>query len=152
IKMKDEFARRGEAEEEKGEKKKPPSIALRVRRAAAPPEELELTSLDKLMYPDAGITKGDVIDYYRQIAPRLLPYLKDRPVTLERLPEGVGEGRPHFWQKNTPDSYPRLGAARRIAQRGRQARPLRAGQRRAGPLVPGQPGGADLPRLGLAGR
>jgi bifunctional non-homologous end joining protein LigD len=35
-----------------------------------------------------------------------LPYLKDRPVTLERLPEGVGEGRPHFWQKNTPDSYP----------------------------------------------
>jgi bifunctional non-homologous end joining protein LigD len=60
------------------------------------------------MYPDKGITKGDVIDYYRRVAPRLLPFLRDRPVTLERLPEGVGgDGRaPHFWQKDIPDSYP----------------------------------------------
>jgi bifunctional non-homologous end joining protein LigD len=107
IKMKDEFARPEEVKEEKGEGKKPTSAPPRVRRPAAPAAgEVELTSLDKLMYPAAGITKGDVIDYYRQVAPRLLPYLKDRPVTLERLPEGVGEGRPHFWQKNTPDSYP----------------------------------------------
>jgi bifunctional non-homologous end joining protein LigD len=48
------------------------------------------------MYPDAGITKGDVFAFYRRIAPRLLPHLRDRPVTLERLPEGVGAG-PHFW-------------------------------------------------------
>jgi bifunctional non-homologous end joining protein LigD len=40
------------------------------------------------------------------VADRLLPFLKDRPVTLERLPEGVVEGGPHFWQKNTPDHYP----------------------------------------------
>jgi bifunctional non-homologous end joining protein LigD len=65
-----------------------------------------LTSLDKVMFPGEGITKGDVIDFYRRIAPRLLPYLKDRPATLERLPDGLGEGRPHFWQKNTPASYP----------------------------------------------
>src|SRR5204862_486330 len=63
---------------------------------------------DKIMYPDAGITKEEVLAYYRRIAPRLLPFLRDRPATLERLPEGLGEnGRaPHFWQKNTPSSYP----------------------------------------------
>jgi bifunctional non-homologous end joining protein LigD len=62
------------------------------------------TNLDKVMYPGSGITKGDVIDFYRRIAGRLLPYLKDRPVTLERLPDGL-EGE-HFWQKNIPASYP----------------------------------------------
>ncbi len=59
-----------------------------------------------MLFPDAGATKGDVFDYYRRVAPRLLPYLRDRPVTLERLPEGLGEGKPHFWQKHTPPSYP----------------------------------------------
>jgi bifunctional non-homologous end joining protein LigD len=47
-----------------------------------------------------------VVAYYRKVAPRLLPFLKDRPVTLERLPDGLGAGRPHFWQKNTPAVYP----------------------------------------------
>ena len=61
---------------------------------------------DKLLYPDEGITKADVAAYYRTVAPRLLPFLEDRPVTLERLPDGLGEGKPHFWQKNTPASYP----------------------------------------------
>jgi bifunctional non-homologous end joining protein LigD len=64
-----------------------------------------VTHPDRVLYPDAGITKGDVFDYYRRIAPRLLPFLRDRPMTLERLPEGVGDG-PHFWQKNTPAYYP----------------------------------------------
>jgi bifunctional non-homologous end joining protein LigD len=68
--------------------------------------DVVFTHLDKVLYPDAGLTKGDVLDYYRRIAPRLLPYLRDRPVTLERLPEGLGGGRPHFWQKDTPASYP----------------------------------------------
>jgi bifunctional non-homologous end joining protein LigD len=75
--------------------------------AADPPaEEVQLTSGDRVMYPDAGITKSEVFEYYRQVAPRLLPFLKDRPVTLERLPEGVGPGKKQFWQKNTPASYP----------------------------------------------
>jgi bifunctional non-homologous end joining protein LigD len=69
-------------------------------------EGVEVTNPDKVMYPDAGITKGEVFDYYRRVAPRLLPFLKDRPITLERLPDGLGEGKPHFWQKNTPGSYP----------------------------------------------
>jgi bifunctional non-homologous end joining protein LigD len=67
---------------------------------------VELTNPDKVLYPDDGVTKADVAAYYRAVAPRLLPFLKDRPVTLERLPDGLGEGKPHFWQKNTPASYP----------------------------------------------
>jgi bifunctional non-homologous end joining protein LigD len=59
------------------------------------------------VYPQEGITKGEVIDFYCRIAPRLLPFLRDRAATLERLPAGLaGERAPHFWQKNTPDSYP----------------------------------------------
>ena len=54
------------------------------------------THTDKLMYPASGITKGDVLDFYRRIAPRLLPYLRDRPATLERLPEGLGLSRVGF--------------------------------------------------------
>ena len=70
------------------------------------PEDVEVTHPDKVLYPDDGYTKADVAAYYRAVAPRLLPFLKDRPVTLERLPDGLGEGKPHFWQKNTPESYP----------------------------------------------
>src|SRR4051794_7181971 len=56
--------------------------------------------------PRRRITKADVATYYQAVAPRLLPFLEDRPVTLERLPDRLGEGKPHFWQKNTPASYP----------------------------------------------
>ena len=70
------------------------------------PKEVTLTHPEKVLFPDAGVTKGDVFAYYRRVAPRLLPYLRDRPVTLERLPGGLGDGKPHFWQKHTPPSYP----------------------------------------------
>ncbi len=75
-----------------------------ARRAAAAPEAVTLTHGDKVLFPEAGITKGDVFEYYHRVSGRLLPFLKDRPVTLERLPDGL-DG-PHFWQKNTPASYP----------------------------------------------
>jgi bifunctional non-homologous end joining protein LigD len=65
-----------------------------------------LTHPEKVLYPEAGVTKGDVFDYYGRIADRLLPHLRDRPVTLERFPDGVGESRPHFYQKHTPAFYP----------------------------------------------
>src|SRR4029079_18513844 len=70
------------------------------------PRVVAVTNPDKVLYPDDGVTKADVVAYYRKVAPRLLPFLKDRPVTLERLPDGLGEGKPHFWQKNTPAGYP----------------------------------------------
>src|SRR5262249_17259487 len=67
----------------------------------------EVTHPDRVIDPSTGATKRDVFDYYRRIAPRLLPHLKDRPATLERLPEGLtGPDAPHFWQKHTPDAYP----------------------------------------------
>jgi bifunctional non-homologous end joining protein LigD len=60
--------------------------------------------LDKVMYPDAGFTKAQVIDYYSRVAPYLLPHLKDRPVTLRRWPDGV-TGQP-FYEKNASRHAP----------------------------------------------
>jgi bifunctional non-homologous end joining protein LigD len=65
---------------------------------------IKLTNLDKVMYPKAGFTKGDVIDYYRRIAPVLLPHLHDRALTLKRYPNGVEAG--HFFEKQCPKHRP----------------------------------------------
>ncbi|HVX20181.1 MAG TPA: non-homologous end-joining DNA ligase [Acidimicrobiales bacterium] len=65
---------------------------------------LRLSNLDKVLYPDAGFTKADVIHYYSQIAPVMLPHLRDRPVTLRRYPDGV-DG-PSFYEKNAPRGTP----------------------------------------------
>ena len=65
---------------------------------------LELTNLDKVLYPDAGMTKAEVIHYYAQVAPVLLPHLAGRPVTLRRFPDGV-DG-PSFFEKNAARSAP----------------------------------------------
>ncbi|GLW32056.1 non-homologous end-joining DNA ligase [Actinoplanes regularis] len=66
--------------------------------------DLELSNLDKLMFPAAGFTKGEVINYYTRISPVLLPHLRDRPVTRIRYPNGV-EGA-HFFEKNKPGGTP----------------------------------------------
>lgn len=66
--------------------------------------ELELSNLDKVLYPDSGFTKGEVIDYYTRIAPVLLPYLRDRALTRIRYPDGVGGQS--FFEKNKPRGTP----------------------------------------------
>jgi bifunctional non-homologous end joining protein LigD len=66
----------------------------------------ELTNLDKVMFPEKGYTKGDVMHYYTAVARLLLPHLRNRPITVERLPDGVRPSAPHFWQKRTPSYYP----------------------------------------------
>jgi bifunctional non-homologous end joining protein LigD len=66
--------------------------------------ELKLSNLDKVLYPAAGFTKGQLIDYYVRIAPVLLPHLKGRPLTMKRYPEGVG-GQ-FFYEKNCPTHRP----------------------------------------------
>lgn len=66
--------------------------------------DLELSNLDKVLYPTVGFTKGEVIDYYTRVAPVLLPYLRDRPLTRIRYPDGVG--RPSFFEKNAPLGTP----------------------------------------------
>jgi bifunctional non-homologous end joining protein LigD len=61
---------------------------------------LVLSNLDKVLYPEAGFTKAQVIDYYLRVAPALLPHIAARPLTLKRYPEGVdGE---FFYQKSAP--------------------------------------------------
>src|SRR5215813_8684385 len=66
--------------------------------------QIKLSNLDKVLYPKAGFTKGQVIDYFIRIAPVLLPHLAGRPLTLKRYPEGV-EGM-HFYEKNCPPYRP----------------------------------------------
>jgi len=65
---------------------------------------LELSNLEKVLYPDTGLTKGEVLDYYARIAPALLPHLAGRPVTRRRWPDGVGGQT--FYEKNTPRGTP----------------------------------------------
>jgi bifunctional non-homologous end joining protein LigD len=65
---------------------------------------LRVTNLDKVLYPEAGFTKREVIEYLVHIAPVLLPHLEDRPLTLKRYPNGVDGG--HFFEKNSPGHRP----------------------------------------------
>jgi bifunctional non-homologous end joining protein LigD len=67
-------------------------------------KKLALSNLDKVMYPETGFTKGQVVEYYTSIARYILPYLKDRPITLKRFPDGIG-GQ-HFYEKNAPSFTP----------------------------------------------
>ena len=65
---------------------------------------LSLSNLDKVMYPGAGFTKGQVVEYYTRVAPAVLPHLRGRPLTLKRYPDGV-EG-PFFYEKQSPSHRP----------------------------------------------
>ncbi|GAA1812152.1 non-homologous end-joining DNA ligase [Luedemannella flava] len=66
--------------------------------------ELELSNLDKVLYPRTGWTKGEMIDYYVRVAPVLLRYLRGRPLTRIRHPNGVAEQG--FFEKNAPAGTP----------------------------------------------
>src|SRR5690606_23027804 len=66
--------------------------------------ELTLSNLDKVLYPEYGFTKAEVIDYYTRIAPVLLPHLAGRPLTVKRFPDGV-DGM-SFFEKNAPEHTP----------------------------------------------
>jgi bifunctional non-homologous end joining protein LigD len=66
--------------------------------------EVKFSNLDKVFWPDEKYTKGDLIEYYRSMAPWLLPYLKDRPVVLTRYPDGIN-GK-SFYQKDAPGFVP----------------------------------------------
>ncbi len=65
---------------------------------------LRLSNLDKVLYPEVGFTKGQVIDYYTRAAPWLLPHLRGRALTLKRYPNGVDAG--HFYEKQKPSHAP----------------------------------------------
>ncbi len=67
-------------------------------------QALRLSNLDKVLYPRAGFTKAQVIDYYTRVAPAVLPHLRGRPLTLKRYPNGVEAG--HFYEKECPSHRP----------------------------------------------
>jgi bifunctional non-homologous end joining protein LigD len=74
--------------------------AVRVDR-----REIEISRPEKVLFPEDGITKGDLIEYYARIAPRMLPHLRDRPLTLERYPNGIQTKR--FFQKEVSSYFPK---------------------------------------------
>jgi bifunctional non-homologous end joining protein LigD len=65
---------------------------------------LKLSNWDKVLYPETGFTKGDLIAYYARVAPAVIPHLHDRPLTLKRYPNGVDA--PYFYEKQSPAHRP----------------------------------------------
>lgn len=63
-----------------------------------------ITHPEKVLFPDDGITKGDLADYYEAVGPVMLPHLRGRPITMERFPAGIG--KKGFWQKSVEKGFP----------------------------------------------
>jgi bifunctional non-homologous end joining protein LigD len=80
--------------------------------------EVKLSSADRVLFPDDGVTKGDLFAYYEQIAPVLVPHLRDRPFTMKRFREGIaGTG---FFQKQAPKGMPSWIPTRRFTTHPRE--------------------------------
>jgi bifunctional non-homologous end joining protein LigD len=76
---------------------------------------IDISHPDKVLFPQDGITKGDLVDYYAKIAAVMLPYMKDRPVTMHRFPEGIDlEG---FYQQEASDYFPQWVGRATVAKR-----------------------------------
>src|SRR5438270_3207806 len=75
-------------------------------------DEVKLSSAERVLFPDDGITKGDLFAYYERVAPVLVPHLRDRPFTMKRYREGIaGDG---FFQKQAPKGMPSWIETRRF--------------------------------------
>lgn len=79
-------------------------------------KRLQISSLGKIYYPDAGLTKGDVMRYYATVAPLMLPHLRDRPLALTRYPEGI-DGH-SFYQQNASRGTPEIVRTEEVAVKG----------------------------------
>ncbi len=77
---------------------------------------MDVTSADRVVFPDDAITKGDVFSYYAKVAQRMQPFLARRPLTVERYPKGLGSRG--FMQKNAPEHYPAELIGRHLVSRG----------------------------------
>jgi bifunctional non-homologous end joining protein LigD len=78
-------------------------MAKKQARSAAK-SEVVITHPEKVLFPDDGITKGDLAEYHALVAPLMLPHLKGRPITMERYPAGIG--KKGFWQKSVEKGFP----------------------------------------------
>jgi len=93
----------------------PPSSVGRVEAVG----KVKLTNGEKVFWPQRGYTKRDVFEYYIQVAPFILPHLRDRPITLYRQPDGIGGGG--FYQRNRPDFAPEWIRSVRLERPGHAA-------------------------------
>ncbi len=90
--------------------------------------ELTVSNLDKVLFPQTGFTKGQLIDYYVRIADVMLPHLRNRPLTMKRFPDGVDAK--YFFEKHIPSHAPDWVAVPRGAvDRRPRGHPLRDGER-----------------------
>ncbi len=145
---------------EEARKARRPGMAQRARtvrragRAAEGGEEVKrevpFSNLKKIYWPKDKYTKGDLIDYYRLVAPALLPYLRDRPLVLTRYPDGI-EGK-SFFQKDAPDFVPGMGADGAAVERGPAPRDrLHRVRRRGVAAVRREPGVDSAAHVGKPG-
>jgi bifunctional non-homologous end joining protein LigD len=84
------------------------------RKVEVDGRELSLTNLDKVLYPKAGFSKGEMVDYYAKVAPAIIPHLAGRAVTLRRFPEGVEDPGAAFFEKRCPKHRPRWVKTARV--------------------------------------
>ncbi len=68
--------------------------------------KVNLKNLDKIFYPEIKVTKGQVVEYYIRMAPKMLPIIADRPLVLTRYPDGVDKDKVSFYEKNAPEGTP----------------------------------------------
>ena len=85
-----------------------------TRQVEVDGKELRLTNLDKVLYPKAGFTKGEMVDYYAKVASAIVPHLSGRAVTLRRFPEGVDDLDAAFFEKRCPKHRPKWVKTTRV--------------------------------------
>ena len=112
--------------------------------------ELTLSNLDKVLFPESGFTKGQLIDYYANVAPVMLPHIQDRPLTMKRYPDGVDAK--FFYEKHVPKHAPDWVRTARVptGDKGEEVEYAR-GARSPDPRVGGELGDDRIPRPALAG-
>ena len=116
--------------------------------------QLRLTNMEKVLYPADGFSKAEVIDYYRQIAPVLLPHLADRPTTFKRYPDGVDSAS--FFEKDVSRHAPDWVRTMRLetpnSTKGTRHRRLSDDRRPAHVDLGGEPGRHRTARSTVEGR
>src|SRR5215211_5362718 len=116
---------RDDKEAEDVQREEPEAMPNEIRKGK---RVLKLSNLDKQFWPDEGITKGDLLAYYRTVAPVLVPHLRDRPFTMRRYPDGW-QGNA-FFQKDAPvhmpDWIPTVEIMLSTREKPRQRRKIRA--------------------------
>ena len=79
-------------------------MSLSETRVTVGGRELTVTNLDKVLFPEVGFTKGQLIEYYVSVAPVVLAHIRDRPLTMKRYPDGVD--KKYFYEKHVPSHAP----------------------------------------------